>query len=310
MVLVSSDLQASQGITAVSFFLSEMSYVSEVADLQISKYANIGGLAILIFDYCITFQDEVRWTWSRPWGLIHIVFIISRYLPFVGSGLTAYAALRVSGPCPPSLEENVIHILSIVAAEGLLVIRTWAFWKKSKKLLIGLLIYSTATVIGAVAMNILPNHQLISTDVSMIPGPCGFESSRNSALVYSILALFECVILILTAYKWFHDYRDSEIQTSIVTTVYGGSMLYMFCIISITVINVIIDAAFPVGFTNMFDTLQLVIHSVLASRILFHLRSSDSHAHEEDMSLMISAPRYGQPSQIETNEIRDESHEV
>jgi hypothetical protein len=41
------------------------------------------------------------------------------------------------------------------------------------------------------------------------------------------------VILVLTAYKWFYDYRDSEIQTSIVTTVYGGSMLYMMCIIGV-----------------------------------------------------------------------------
>ncbi|KAG2055273.1 hypothetical protein BDR06DRAFT_1020478 [Suillus hirtellus] len=212
-----------------------MSYVSEVADLQISKYTNIGSLAILVFDYCITFQDEVRWTWSRPWGLIRVVFTISRYLPFVGSGLTAYAALRVGGPCPPSLAENIIHILSIVAAE---------------------------------------------------------------------------VILALTAYKWFRDYRDSEIQSSIVTTVYGGSMLYMLCIIAITVTNVVVDAAFPVGFTNLFDTLQLVIHSVLASRILFHLRSSDSHAHETDIPLMVSAPRYGQPSQMQTNEIKDETNEV
>jgi hypothetical protein len=39
------------------------------------------------------------------------------------------------------------------------------------------------------------------------------------------------VILILTAYKWFHDYRDSEIHSSIVATVYGGSMLYISCII-------------------------------------------------------------------------------
>ncbi|KAG1724739.1 hypothetical protein EDB19DRAFT_294567 [Suillus lakei] len=281
-----------------------MSYLSEVGDLQISKYTNIGSLAILIFDFCITFQDEVHWIWSRPWNLIRVIFTISRYLPFVGSGLTAYAALRVSGPCPPSLAENIIHIISIVAAEGLLVIRTWAFWGKSKKLLIGLLTYSVATVIAAVAMNILPNHQLISTDISMIPGPCGFESSRNAALVYAILALFECVILILTAYKWFHDYW--EIRSSIVTTVYGGSMVYMLCIIAITVTNVIIDAAFPVGFTNMFDTLQLVIHSVLASRILFHLRSSDSHAHETDLPLLASAARYERPSQMETNEIRSE----
>ncbi|KAG2138466.1 hypothetical protein DEU56DRAFT_334634 [Suillus clintonianus] len=282
-------------------------FISELADLQVSKYANIGALAILIFDFCITFQDEVQWTWNRPWGITRVIFVISRYLPFVGSGLTAYAALRVSGPCPPSLEENIIHIISIVAAEGLLVIRTWAFWKKSRRMLIGLSIYSVVTIIGAVSMNVLPNHQLISTDASAIPGPCGFESSRNAALVYSILALFECVILFLTAYKKFSDYR--EIDSSIITTVYGGSMFYMLGIITITVTNVIIDAVLPVGFTNVFDTLQLVIHSVLASRIVFHLRSSHDRVHEMDTPLLATeAIHHGRPSQIQTNEKRSKGY--
>jgi len=56
--------------------------------------------------------------------------------------------------------------------------------------------------------------------------------------------------------------------------------------------------------------LQLVIHSVLASRILFHLRSSDSRAHESDIPLLVSAARYAQPSQMQTNEIKSEISEV
>lgn len=152
-------------------------------------------------------------------------------------------------------------------------------------MLIGLIAYSMVTVIAAVSINFLPNHQLISADVSTIPGQGGFESSRNAALVYATLALFECVILALTVYKKFSDYRQSE--SSIITTVYGGSMFYMTCIITITVTNVIIDAVFPVGYTNMFDTLQLVIHSVPGSRIMFHLRSSHDHLYKTHTSLPI-----------------------
>lgn len=228
------------------YFIFKMSSISfsEVADLQISKFANIGAFAILIFDFCITFQDEVKWTWSRPWDTTRVIFVISRYLPFIGSALTAYAALRVSGPPAPSLAENSIHIISIVAAEGLLLIRTWAFWQKSKPVLIGLMVYSMVTIIAAVSMNVFPNHQLISSAMSTLPGAGGFESSRNAALVYAILALFECVILALTVYKKFSDYRHAE--SSIISTVYGGSMFYMSCIIAITVTNVIIDAVFPV----------------------------------------------------------------
>ncbi|KAG2034813.1 hypothetical protein BDR03DRAFT_1001395 [Suillus americanus] len=264
--------------------MSSISF-SEVADLQISKFANIGASAILIFDFCITFQDEVKWTRSRPWDITRVIFAISRYLPFVGSGLTAYAALRVSGPPAPSLVEN-----------SLLVIRTWAFWRKSKRVLIGLVTYSVVTIIAAVSMNVLPNHQLISADMSTLPGQGGFESSRNAALVYAILALFECVILALTTYEEFSDYR--KIKSSIITTVYGGSMFYMLCIIAITVTNVIIDAVFPLGYTNMFDTLQVVIHSVLGSRIMFHLRSSHDHIYEmhtPSSSMLSEAIQYEQP---------------
>ncbi|KAG1804072.1 uncharacterized protein BJ212DRAFT_949529 [Suillus subaureus] len=284
--------------------MSSISF-SEVADLQISKFANIGAFAILIFDFCVTFQDEVKWTWFRSWDTTRVIFAISRYVPFIGSGMTVYAALRVSGPPAPSLAENIIHIISIVAAEGLLVIRTWAFWKKSKRVLIGLVAYGAVTIIAAVSMNVFPNHQLISADVSTLPGQGGFESSRNAALVYAILALFECVILALTTYKKFSDYR--QIENSIITTVYGGSMLYMLCIIAITVTNVIIDAVFPLGYTNMFDTLQLVIHSVLGSRIMFHLRSSHDHTYEmhpPSMSMVSEVIQYGQPWQMQTSERR------
>ncbi|KAG1748190.1 hypothetical protein EDB19DRAFT_1905245 [Suillus lakei] len=79
---------------------------------------------------------------------------------------------------------------------------------------------------------------------------------------------------------------------------------------AITVTNVIIDAVFPFGYSNMFDMLQLVVHSVLASRILFHLRSSDDRAHETHTWSLVSAIRGGQPSQMQTNGIRSEFGEV
>jgi hypothetical protein len=58
--------------------------------------------------------------------------------------------------------------------------------------------------------------------------------------------------------------------------------------------------------------LQLVIHSVLASRILFHLRSSDGRARDTDMPLLVSAARFGQPSQMQANdsEIQSGTSEV
>jgi len=272
--------------------------VSEQVGLQITKYTNIGALAVLVFDYCITFQDEVQWTWSRPWDVTRVIFALSRYLPFIGAALTARAALYVSGPCPSNLPENILHILGIAAAEGLLLLRTWAFWQKSRKLLIGLLSYAAVTVIAVFVVNRSPNQLLPGTEPTQ---GCSFEASRNGAVVYFILAVYEGVILFLTAYKRFHDYGD--FQSSIVKTVYNDGMLYIFGVMAITVTNVIIGGAFPIAYSDMFDTFQLVIHSVLASRILFRLRSSNNQVHETPVMMLSEDLRYQAPSHLQTTEI-------
>ncbi|KAG1894764.1 uncharacterized protein F5891DRAFT_709661 [Suillus fuscotomentosus] len=244
--------------------------ISDLTKLQTVKYANLGSLAIL-----------VRWTWFRPWDVIRVIFVISRYLPFAGVGMTAYDALRISDKCASTLEGNIIHIIGIVAAEALLIIRTWAFWQKSKRLLIGLLVYSVLTIVAVLAVDLSPTVLIPGEEPPL--GTCYFESTRNGAVAYMFLAMFESVILTLTVYKRVHDYKNFE--SGIVVTLYHDGMVYMLCILGITLANVIIGAALPSAYSNMLDTLQLVIHSVLASRILFRLRHTNERVHEPSMSV-------------------------
>lgn len=44
-------------------------------------------LAILYYDYCLTFDDEVRFYWSRKrkWNIGTFLFFINRYLNISGS---------------------------------------------------------------------------------------------------------------------------------------------------------------------------------------------------------------------------------
>ncbi|KAG2067950.1 hypothetical protein BDR04DRAFT_1158452 [Suillus decipiens] len=295
--------------------MSSISFVDPGYTPQTPRFANVGAFALLVFDFCITFQDEVNQTWLRSWDVTRVIFVISRYLPFIGVALTVYGEsyiltilifwvlltaviddLDASGQA-----ENIIHIISIIAAEGLLVIRTWVFWKRSKRMLIVLAAYSIVTIVAATSINVLRNGQL--TAVS------------NAVSVYLLLALFECVILTLTVYKRFSDYRKSE--GSIVTALYNGSMFYMSCIIgawkfasmlllcnssrkAITVLNVLNDAVFPAAYMGMFDALQIVIHSILASRIMFHIRSSHDQVHEMHALSVSEAMQFGQPSQMQT----------
>ncbi|KAG1891560.1 uncharacterized protein F5891DRAFT_1070180, partial [Suillus fuscotomentosus] len=236
--------------------MSSLLSISDMTKLQTVKYANLGSLAILVFDYCITFSEEVQWTWFKPWDVTRVIFIISRYLPFAGVGMTAYNALRVSNQCASTVEENIAHVICIVAAEALLVIRTWAFWQKSKILLIGLSVYGVVRVlqrgndsIAAFAADLSPTMLIPGEEPP--PGTCYFESTRNGAISYLFLAMYESVMLILNVYKRVHDYKN--IRSRIVITLYHDGIFYMLCILTVTLVNVIFGGALPSAYSNMFD---------------------------------------------------------
>ncbi|KAH7921436.1 hypothetical protein BV22DRAFT_731053 [Leucogyrophana mollusca] len=84
--------------------------------------------------------------------------------------------------------------------------------------------------------------------VSVLSG-CTFQTSRSSALQYLFLMDYEIVL--------------SATNMSITLAVQPNEIAY----------------------NEVMDTAQLVIHSMLASRILFKLRESDKRAHELTLSL-------------------------
>ncbi|KAG1735116.1 uncharacterized protein EDB91DRAFT_1250644 [Suillus paluster] len=264
--------------------------------IQTAKYCNVAGLGVLIFDYFLTLEPEVRWTWNRRWDVGRIVFVLARYMPFAAAGMTSYAAIatRANEDCSHfSRASNAIHIISIVAAEGLLIIRTYAFWKRNKKFLIVLVVLAAICITCAVTItqvvdNIVSTPANPSDDNPGFKDPptsnCTFEAGRSSAIQYGFLVAYELLLMSLTVFKKYKDYRDSN--SRLVKAVFQGGVLYMTAIIFVSVANIVIMSAVPASYDMMMDVPQLVLHSMLASRVLFNLRESDQAADEGTTFLM------------------------
>ncbi|KAF9237237.1 hypothetical protein BU15DRAFT_63302 [Melanogaster broomeanus] len=130
----------------------------------------------MVFDYLITIEDEVRWIWGRRWDITRLIFTVSRYVPFLGTGLTAYHIPfnSPSDPCPAALNTAAI---AITGAEY-------------KRVLYGLLAYAVVTICAAVAIETSMAEFLTDGEP---PIGCLLESHRNVALMYAILLLYEIV---------------------------------------------------------------------------------------------------------------------
>ncbi|KAG2339749.1 hypothetical protein BDR05DRAFT_950910 [Suillus weaverae] len=253
--------------------------------IQTSKYCNVAGLGVLIFDYFLTLEPEVRWTWNRRWNVTRVLFVISRYMAFVAAGMTSYGeqlpvspvieySARASAQLPMVINilssqrftefTAAIHIISIVAAEGLLILRTYVFWKQNKKLLAVLLVLAAISIACAVSITqVVNNVAAAPVDPSAPPtSNCTFQAGRSSAIQYGFLVAYELckdisfqshlarffnhiylVLMSLTVFKRYQDYRDSN--SRLVRAVFEGGVRYMTAIISVSVLNILIMSVVP-----------------------------------------------------------------
>ncbi|KAH7904660.1 hypothetical protein BJ138DRAFT_887090 [Hygrophoropsis aurantiaca] len=256
---------------------------------QIVKYFNVAGLALLTYEYLITVGAEVHCMWGRKWwNVTRLAFTCTRYMTFVGAGMTVYAALapRPNSQCLPyGQASNAIHIISIVTAEGLLILRTYAFSHQSKPVLICLIAFGMCCLVASVTMSTfiyLPPVSIPS--VEYLTQACQFETSRASSLQYAWLAIFELGLLILTIFKRLQYYRDST--TPLINVLYRDGVYYMVTIFATSLVNMLFTLFTPGAYNEVLDTLQLVLHSILASRILFNLREADEIVHRHQFSTM------------------------
>ncbi|KAG1781203.1 hypothetical protein EV702DRAFT_1193385 [Suillus placidus] len=243
--------------------------------LQLSKYTNalfyskVAASAILIYDYFVTSHSEVQWAWGRKWGIIRITFTVSRYAPFAGALMTSYSAVKTwNTDCTPFNDAvNGIHFLGIIGSEGLLIARVYAFSGNKKAYLIILLSFGLVILVAAVILSAAP----INFNIPVAPR-CVLEGARSSALPYVLLMFFEIVLMITTAflrYRYYFGFHDTLIRS-----IYRDGLLYMFCITMMSTVNVIVIAVLPLSYSEMLNTPQIVVHSVLASRILFNLQAN------------------------------------
>ncbi|KAH7904275.1 hypothetical protein BJ138DRAFT_1166823 [Hygrophoropsis aurantiaca] len=230
-------------------------------ELQKQLYLGFSGLAILVFDYCINVNAEIIWIWDTKWTLVRILFLLARYVPFILVPVSIYYSSWIY----PSRQTDCSRwneaitgmiIISLAAAEVLLFIRTWVLWRKKRVVLIGL------TALGSACLGVSTTLGALA-DVPTESHYTCIEPLRTMALLSNFygLALFEFVILILTIIQIFKHDRRSRIFMII-----RNDIVYTMCILGMSIMNSILLNQSPVLI------LQVVIHSVFGSRLLFSLR--------------------------------------
>ncbi|KAG9316000.1 hypothetical protein JVU11DRAFT_3660 [Chiua virens] len=252
--------------------------------LYVSESGVVAATALLAFDYCLTFRKEVEWLFGTRWTPARIHFTSSRYLPFVA------LALAIPTSLPPSetaycgalgTATTVMYYLCIALAEAMLIIRTYAFWNGNKRILIGICTFAMVCLVVA----IVPSETIVGQPANPVYQALncgGVQGAVATALQYTLLVFYETGMLGL---NWiaFRRMKKQNNPGHLITTLYRDGMIYIAAILLFSVMN-----AAAIQYTDVFNSPQMVMHSILASRIFFNLRETNRREQESQLSATLT----------------------
>ncbi|KAL0949006.1 hypothetical protein HGRIS_009105 [Hohenbuehelia grisea] len=258
------------------------SIVQSLNRIRISSYLPVSSAGLFLYDYILTFGDELTLVWGEPWSLGKALFVLTRYPAFVDIGMTLYHNIAFSvtvAQCILLYEiTGWMFIAGMVIAELILLIRVWALWGRTKRIAALLAIVSVVgIIITAITFSRFHTAQTFILMDDIAPSIPGCFSTGGTDIVfvgYLILMSFEILILVLMLIKGVQHFR--HLSSSFLVTFYQDGIMYYAFLLGISIINVVVLLTGPPEYANLLTTLQRTLHSLLSARVLLHLRQSAS----------------------------------
>lgn len=279
-----------------------------LSNMQTIVYVKVACLSLLIFDTVITEDQEYQYIWRRKWSLVKALYLFIRYGTFLDTSIAVYERLgRNITDCDRIMTFNSgFCVVGIALSEIILILRTYAIYGSSRRILAFLL----SLWLALVCINTWAVTRWTSTsdDSSVQDIPSEFRpftncffggSSKTLGLVcYLTLMGGETVVVALTVGKAWSQHRliprflfkESVYKTNslkafaLLNSFYRDGILFYLCLLPLTISNVVAILYLPEGLLQVTDTPLRVFHTILVCRLVLHVRRiADSEPGQESL---------------------------
>ncbi|EIW86180.1 hypothetical protein CONPUDRAFT_160999 [Coniophora puteana RWD-64-598 SS2] len=239
---------------------------------QTRDYIGVAITAFWFYDYMIELNAECTFMRHARLRKTKVIYLLTRLLPFAARAARFKYDLSVS----PTLTEckrlsnamTGLTTLIVFLAEVLFALRTYALWRRSRAVLILLIVSFVVATIGSVAAWYIPvgaKTTIISLPRSSVTG-CAIVTSRVSlALTYSFLIALEMELITLNAMRGIRVRRETRAR--LIEVLVRHNVLYYVCGLVFTITNVIMGVVENYGDVEIFQDLQIYIHAILSTRM-------------------------------------------
>ncbi|KAJ7352683.1 hypothetical protein DFH08DRAFT_859621, partial [Mycena albidolilacea] len=277
-------------------------------DLRLNSYVDVACLALLTYDTFLNVDMEYRHIWKSKGSLIKCLYLWSRYATFLDVTLEALRRVDADVNLDPAKCTAISTFISVYSTFGIgiteiiLMVRTYALYGRSKKLL-GFFLIMWLSIVGFCTWAAIKWSQSVIVDLSPEIS-CDLYSSSNVLLACFIALLAaETVIVGLTVWKAIQISRtlsavsrlvsSKEISVCqpgvsaalksqhLVTSFYRDGVLFYVVMLLILILVVVLRGVAPAALKPIGEAPLRVMHSILACHLVIHVRAVASEQEDE-----------------------------
>lgn len=252
-----------------------------VIDAEKTRIGVLVSLTVVGYEYLTTLADEVEFVWKRKWNTASWLFIFMRYWTFVTVIFGATYNLRVVenvSLCQNYLlTEGIFCAILPASADGVLALRVWALYGRSKKLMWFFLVLITAET---VAMMVTTTQTLMQQNYFWQYGNyvhgCYSLASRlppyfktyalillGVASLLFLMSLYRCLLAVIG-----HNRRDMPV----VNMFLRDGILYFIVVLVLATAQTIVLVRGRISLAQVLIAPMIAVNGVASCRILMNMK--------------------------------------
>ncbi|KAF9223460.1 hypothetical protein BS17DRAFT_141929 [Gyrodon lividus] len=234
------------------------------------------------YDYCLKWGAERTFVFCTPWRLSKFLYLIARYAPFFLLAFHLYLDLlpNESEMMCRLLDSicSLFTVLSMMSAECIFILRAWALWGRSMRILcliLGSFVLITAFDIF-VAFGIEQPSQITAVPSparASLTGCYTLYHDKRQIIPFTLIVAFEFEILALTCIRVIKTYHER--QCGLLQIILQHNIFYFSCGLVFSGINIFAILLLQYNYATMFQDFQIVMHSILVTRMHLALWSRE-----------------------------------
>ncbi|KAH7922068.1 hypothetical protein BV22DRAFT_682590 [Leucogyrophana mollusca] len=205
---------------------------------------SVSALSFLTWEFCITFGDEVRFVWSKPYkSPLKWLFLLTRYVglgSLIGNRFLGIRSRNPSFSCKSflALQVSMCQIL-VTLVEIILMLRLYALYNRDYRISAFLIFLAVAgTVVAIVGL-------VLSVPETQFDYMCSIThvGSSSTSFIFTFV-IIECSVLLLTIVKCISSRRSINQTSPIIKLMLrDGTLAFLAMTATLIISSILLIAA-------------------------------------------------------------------